>query len=117
MSPMMGRINSRSERVGPAWTARGWPPAAGDDALAFLDEAHRDGDGDPVGRRLVSIEDPVQHGEVVVVLAKSDRAKASRRRSTMPTTSSVSTPRGMMRSDKFGRRPEGLEGAGLQGVE
>jgi len=38
-----------------------------DDALTLLDEAHRDGVGDPVGGRLVGVEHSVQQFEVGLV--------------------------------------------------
>ena len=73
-----------------------------DDALALLHEADGHGGRDAVGGRLVRVQDAVQLVEVLVV-GREQRARAStsRRRSTMPTTSCVSTPRGMMRSERL----------------
>jgi len=63
-------------------------------------DAH--GVGDAVGGGLVGVEHPVQQVEVGLVLLEQ-RPREPRRAasSTMPRTSSVSTPRGMMRSDRF----------------
>lgn len=39
-----------------------------DDALAFLDEADAHGVGDAVGRRLVGVQDAVEHVELGLIL-------------------------------------------------
>jgi len=50
----------------------------------------------------------LEFSEIGLILANRERAETSRKRRTMPTTSCVSTPRGIILSERFLARPEGL---------
>ena len=118
-TPMIGRMSrrSRSCRTG-VDSSRMRLLLLVDDPLALLDEAHPDRHRDPVGRRLVRVEDAIEELEVLLVLGEQ--------RTRQHVAQEEHDPEHLVRLDAAGDDPlrelagvglEVLDAAGLQGVD